>query len=495
MRGKHIVGLTSASLVLAVAVALLQGCGGGGGPLVQQPDTGGPPSPSSRFAELLPEAQKDATYVGSEKCLSCHGAGTRQTSAEPIAVAWAKTKHAQVNVGCEQCHGPGSKHVQEPIKGNILGFPRAASSVVCAQCHGTIAAQYERSGHSGPVELVIELGENNPNVYGKGCFRCHSAPFRAQMVDNPLTYGVSREAIHAAIQGMSAAAIQRIAQATDESASCISCHDPHRNTGILTWKGKEVQLRRAELNTDTTDVAPGAPIEKHTAFNQVCAACHNGRGGDPSDAALSSPAGVARPNFHSSNQYNMLMGITGVEEPGGPPVRLGAHSTIAGQCSHCHLPNARHTFTVSYDDGCSPCHTPNDAAVRTQATKTQIEQGLIALRARLQAWSQQQFGDPDLWDYTSLIPQGKTAPPQNQVPIEVKRARHNYWFILRDSSFGIHNPPYTRYLLEVANRNLDRIGAPPGRSRAANLSPATRRAILEGDLQRWRQSLQEGRDL
>lgn len=484
----RILWLTGVSLTLAVAVAVLQGCGGGGGPLVQPPGTG-TPSPTTRFTELLPDAQKDASYVGTDKCLGCHGAGHRQTGAEPVAVAWAKTKHAQVNVGCEQCHGPGSKHVQAPLKTNILTYPNSASSVVCAQCHGTVAAQYEQSGHAAAVEAVISAAESNPNLYGKTCFRCHSAPFRAEMVDSKLSYRQSRDAIDASIQAMSTDTIVKIAHATHESASCVSCHDPHRQTGKLSWQGKELQLRRNELNTDTTDVAPGTPVKQHTTFDQVCASCHNARGGNPADAALN--AGTARPNFHSSNQYNMLMGITGVEEQPGPIVRNNAHATVPGQCSHCHLPNARHTFTVSYDTGCTPCHTAADAAARTQTSRAQIEQGLLALRSRLRSWSQQTFGDPDLWDYTALIPAGKTPPPQAQVPIEVKRARHNYWFIIRDASYGVHNGPYARYLLQVANANMDRLGSRAA-SRAAEFSPAQRKAILQADLQRFRESYRRG---
>ncbi|MGQ9738660.1 MAG: multiheme c-type cytochrome [Armatimonadota bacterium] len=484
---KRILWMAGVSMMLAVVVVSLEGCGGGGGPLTPPP--GVTPSPSTRFTELLPDAQKDASYVGTEQCRGCHGAGSRQGGAEPVAVAWSKTKHASVNVGCEQCHGPGSKHAQAPSEKNILTYPNVASSVVCAQCHGTIGADYEQSRHAGAVEMVIEGAEQNPDFYGKTCFRCHSAPFRAQMVDSKLTYGQTIDQVDAGIQAVSTDSIVQIAHATHESASCVSCHDPHRQTGNLTWQGKEVQLRRAVFNTDTTDVAPGTPVKQHTTFNQICGSCHNGRGGNPSDTALNT--GTARPNFHYSNQYNMLMGITGVEEQPGPVVRNNAHATAPGQCSHCHVANARHTFTVSYDTGCSPCHTTADATARSQSTKIQIEQGLLALRSRLEAWSQQTFGDPDLWNYTTLIPTGKTAPPQSQVPIEVKRARHNYWFILRDHSFGVHNGPYARYLLEVANANLDRLGV-GGRSRAANLSPAQRRSILEADLQRLKESYRYG---
>lgn len=483
MHKQRTLWLVSFSLALAVAVGTLQGCGGGGGPLVRPPDIGAPPS--TRFTELLPQEQKNASYVGTESCLPCHGAGHRQAGPDPVAIAWSKTKHAQVKVGCEQCHGPGSKHVAAPSVDNILTFPNVTRSAVCGQCHGPIADQYEKSSHAKVVSDVVQLAPTNPALYGRTCFRCHSVPFRTQMVDNKLAYGQTRDRVDADITAIGTDAIVAIAHATHESASCVSCHDPHRQTGNLSHKGKELQLRRAVLNTDTADVAPGTPPKQHTTFNQVCAACHNGRGGNPADAALHT--GTARPNFHYSNQYNMLMGITGVEGAGGPVKRNTAHATAPGQCTHCHMPDSRHTMTVSYDSGCMPCHTTADAAARTQSTKTQIEQGLLTLRSRLRAWAQQAFGDPDLWDYTALIPAGKTAPPQAQIPIEVKRARHNYWFVLRDKSFGVHNGPYARHLLETANANLNELGIVP-LSRAADLSPSQRRAILEADLQRLRNS-------
>ena len=60
----------------------------------------------------------------------------------------------------------------------------------------------------------------------------------------------------------------------------------------------------------------------------------------------------------------------------------------------------------------------------------------------------------------------------------MKRARHNYYFVVRDASLGTHNGTYTRNLLDVANRNLDQLGVAAASVRTAG---AAGRAIIERD--------------
>ena len=96
-----------------------------------------------------------------------------------------------------------------------------------------------------------------------------------------------------------------------------------------------------------------------------------------------------------------------------------------------------------------------------------------------------------MWDYTALVAQlGKTAPPQGQVPIEVKRARHNYYFVLRDASFGIHNAPYARHLITIANDQLDRLGEPriAPQELLSRLNRRQIQTVLQADLQRLKAS-------
>jgi hypothetical protein len=194
---------------------------------------------------------------------------------------------------------------------------------------------------------------------------------------------------------------------------------------------------------------------------------------------------TSRPPYHNGPQYSMLLGVSGYTAQGGPIQGTSSHAEAPDQCAHCHMPDGRHTFTVSLDTGCAPCHTAADAAARSTSVKGEIQNSLLALRTRMQTWSQQAFNNPDLWDYTSNIPEGETPPNQAQVPLQVKRSRYNYYFVLNDGSYGIHNTPYTRYLLTVANQQLDALGvaaAPAGTA----LSRQQIMTLLQADVQRAR---------
>lgn len=463
----------------AATVLVLQSCGGEGGPIGGGDGGGGLPPISQQFLALLPAGQAGAAFVGSEKCGECHG--TRD-SHDTHYNDWLETKHAKVEVGCERCHGPGSNHATTPALDNILTLPKSASAVVCAQCHGSIYDEWRLSQHSKLVASPVEEAAHDPNRYGRTfqCINCHSGVFRA-VADNG----------HA-VQDMSDEEIRHLAEGTindvPHSAPCVSCHNPHKNTGYLSDNGKEVQLRRAVFNTDTGPIGPGTTPTVFTNFDHVCAQCHNGRGTNPSDAALRT--GTARPSMHDSNQFNMLMGIGGVEGE-GVVARNTAHATAPGQCSTCHMPDSRHSFVPGYDRGCQPCHTATDAAARTNQTKSQVLQRLYALRARLNAWAQATYGDELFWEYTTNITaEGKTPPNQADVPMEIKRARHNYYFVVRDGGYGVHNAPYANHLITVANENLDALSA--GTVRVTGVSLSQMEAAIQRDRQRVRRASADG---
>src|SRR5207245_1609785 len=128
-----------------------------------------------------------------------------------------------------------------------------------------------------------------------------------------------------------------------------------------------------------------------------------------------------------------------------PIVATGSHTDVPNQCVHCHMPNRRHTFTVSFDTSCQPCHTTADAAIRASTIKGEILNKLSSLRSRMENWA---LNNPDfiglqpdptlrqqMWDYPALLAVETPPPPApdqrnpsdgGKVPIEIKRARHDY---------------------------------------------------------------------
>lgn len=458
--------LFSAGLALFLGLLAVAGCGGGG------PVAGVATPPMTQFMQLLPAVQRTATRVGAAKCASCHGGDYN---------AWTQTKHSQAQVDCEACHGPGSAHVAAPSLTNILRGAPAVNSIVCGQCHTQENSDWSNSMHAQIVADPVQSASST-------CLRCHSAEFRAVNVDEPLAQGQTPTQVNTAIVGLSTTQLQSYVPATHTSAACANCHDPHRNTANLTSAGEQFYLRRATSSTDLSSDQPNASVAQYTTVNQICGSCHNNRGGDPSDAGLTK--NTSRPATHEGPEYNMLLGYGGAEDAAGPPTRTSTHVTAPDQCAHCHMPNSRHTFTVSVDVSCSPCHTATDAASLETTLQSEIQNSLVALRTRMANWAKQTFGDPNVWDYTTNIPSTSKVPNQSLIPIEVKRARHNYYFILLDRSLGVHNVFYTNYLLNYSNTTLDSINIP--RTVSISLSRPQALAILNQDIAKVRSANARG---
>jgi len=101
---------------------------------------------TSSYKELKQKSQnakipviEGAEYAGSETCADCHEemvGAFKDTIHERIAGFEAKASLEET--GCESCHGPASKHIEEEDPAYILNPAKlepAQASAICSKCH------------------------------------------------------------------------------------------------------------------------------------------------------------------------------------------------------------------------------------------------------------------------------------------------------------------------------------------------------------------------
>ena len=145
-------------------------------------------------------------------CAACHATG------------WRAEDHGflEVGVGCEECHGPGGRHVTSAAKDDILrlgGSPAPVEVTVCASCH-------LQGGRS--LETGLKFGPRY--VAGGSLFD-----------DYRFDWSQLEPSATAAGEAMGAAAgspidvhqkllVRRVVFDGDRSLACTSCHSLHRLT-------------------------------------------------------------------------------------------------------------------------------------------------------------------------------------------------------------------------------------------------------------------------
>ena len=319
--------LLGASLVLGAASLL------SGSLSPADASTGTPTSPQYEFAE-----QTTDDYVGSETCKACH---------EDQFKAFEKTKHAKLPTlaswkdkakGCESCHGPGSKHVDDPtVKGSIISFINKNSKAIaetCLSCHAgkethnnfrrgehwrnNVGCTDCHAAHGPPapkfkpdsITFTGRSSEQRPNQADKAqlkqsepqlCMSCHSET-KAQF---------SKPFHHKVLEG---------------TMNCSDCHNPHggfeaKQTRLAV--GADAACIRCHTNKQGPIVFEHAPLKV-----EGCSACHT-------------PHGSANPKMLKRSSVRQLC--------------LECHSSITEQPAP-DVPSFHNQSNVRYQN-CTVCHT------------------------------------------------------------------------------------------------------------------------------------------
>ena len=379
-------------------------------------------------SEIVAPASTTSQFAGYQACLECH---------TPIEQTLSMTRHAQVGVQCENCHGPAANHAAnsyDPVSRPVVPYDGST----CGTCHsGPQHPTYEEWTTSEHSEVVEDL---NPPDRISSCGRCHSGSVRVNLVEGtPLPVGDANQPL-----------------------GCPTCHQPHQLTGLPD------QLRNPLFSTNdyyltTTSIF----TNNYDPTINLCGQCHNHRGA--SWTTSSAPP-------HTSPQYNILLGTVGELGSGSAQYDPGSHALlITNQCVGCHMQSAPyvssnqpaitgHSFAMNSYGVCAGCHgSAANASNLVVFASGIITNQIQAVQVSLNQWALQkapailgtaQYGTR-AWEFTTpgtLSPggPGPAAAQQALIPVNIQKARFNLYLVLYDGSLGVHNPLYCLTLLDTA---------------------------------------------
>jgi len=244
-----------------------------------------------------------ATFVNDpETCRTCHEASMDKFAGTKHAHAFGVTPPKGTGT-CETCHGPRSKHIQEPTA--ELAITKAESqSAVCLQCH------------EGGARFAWKTGPHQ--AADVSCTSCHVVMDKKS--DRALlakaTGAATCDSCHADIK----ADLNKMSHhpVREGRMDCASCHNPHGSAPSLLTKPT---LNDTCLSCHTDKRGPF--VWEHAPVRESCANCHTP---------------------HGSNQRNLLTSKDAF-------LCLSCHS----YGGHINLPRYNRVSNP-YGSGCVNCH-------------------------------------------------------------------------------------------------------------------------------------------
>lgn len=210
--------------------------------------------------ERINPAFKGATFVKDDKaCESCHETMNHKFGLSAHAETFKAGKTA-VKGGCESCHGPRSKHIEDPAPvAEWRSLTKVQQSGICMQCHaGGSRMTFLSGAHvAGDVSCTschaVKDPRDRTGVLARArstalCYSCH-ATAKVQM---------AKTSHHPVREGR---------------MECASCHNVHGSNPAL--------LKTASLNETCTSCHSekrGPYLWEHAPVRESCATCHDAHG-------------------------------------------------------------------------------------------------------------------------------------------------------------------------------------------------------------------------
>ena len=251
-------------IVPTLALALVSAPAGASAPQAGQVV---PPKQAAQTAKdaRLPEppaSAAGATYVGDQECETCHK-GQKATVDRTLHGKTVDARTPAVVQSCETCHGPASKHINDPEQNPMRKFRKISAdeaSAVCTTCHTTgehalwagskhearkVACTTCHSVHASKgVKLMKE--ESQPKL----CASCH------RNIVNKLT-----RFNHMPVR--------------EDKMMCSSCHNTHGSANVKMLRaGTTVDEACSSCHAEKR----GPYLWEHAPVANACVTCHDPHG-------------------------------------------------------------------------------------------------------------------------------------------------------------------------------------------------------------------------
>lgn len=220
------------------------------------------PSLAVAQAPRVASAKEEVRYAGNSVCADCHekheagvAASLHGKKADPRTPAAAQ--------GCESCHGPAGKHVDDPenFKPKQLDKLKASeASAVCTSCHAAGQhANWDGSKH---------------DIRGVSCVSCHSV--HSSKGASQIKAGSEQQLCSSCHQNV-VAKMNRFNHmpVREGKMSCSSCHNTHGSSNVKMLKqGTTADQACTSCHTEKR----GPVLWEHAPVANSCTTCHDAHG-------------------------------------------------------------------------------------------------------------------------------------------------------------------------------------------------------------------------
>lgn len=392
-------------------------------------------------------------FVEQAVCETCHGPSGRY----PVgSVSFSGTVHGKNGAGCQDCHGPGKLHIEaKGTRKKRETISVTYDAALCGNCHEQYN-EWEKSFHSdgyafGFEEIARPLLLN--------CTKCHYPEGFVRTATAMEKQGISFKKVSYMKPLFPGGPLffdfKKLPHPDGRSVSCATCHNPHGN--VSTDNPTALRLGSAEA---------------------LCATCHEekwhhvllrGKAGETGSAHEYPGRQYARTSPHETRKSCVLCHMdrstelkdeNGVRRVGGHTMRMrdrGPAEAIGGNGYH---PDKIRTTQGQEEPEnvlnlapCASCHGPLETF-----NLYNVQQEIFHLWSTLgEALRQQNQGELPGYkpgDKCATCHRGGTLPFRHDPALTLEKAYSNYKLIGSDRSWGIHNPAYTRQLLQDALDSL-----------------------------------------